>query len=167
MSAAEGEPEGIGAKADIIPDAVAAIIEQQMTARSSIDLKKFKASLDGDAPPALQALWYQAKGDWKRAHRLAQAQDDKNSAWVHGYLHRIEGDNANAGYWYRCAGKPRSSAPPKKEWEEIVFARPSGVRQCGVIDTGGLELRRLGDEGKFVVGCQSCCLHFKISPTSR
>ena len=52
MSAAEGEPEGIGAKADITPDAFAAIIEQQMTPRPSIDLKKFKASLDGDAPPA-------------------------------------------------------------------------------------------------------------------
>ncbi len=120
MSAVEGEPEGIGAKADIIPDAVAAIIEQQMALRPSIDLMKFKVSLEGDAPPAglgkaLQALWYQAKGDWKRAHRLAQAQDDKNSAWVHGYLHRVEGDSANAGYWYRCAGKPRSSAPPKKE----------------------------------------------------
>ncbi len=96
-----------------------------MAQRPGIDLKKFKASLDGDAPPAglgkaLQALWYQAKGDWKRAHRLAQAQDDKNSAWVHGYLHRVEGDNANAGYWYRCASKPHSWAPPKKEWEEIV-----------------------------------------------
>ncbi len=127
MSAAEGEPEGIGAKANIIPDAVAAIIEQHLTPRSSIDLKTFKASLDGDAPPAglgraLQALWYQAKGDWKRAHRLAQAKDDKNSAWVHGYLHQVEGDNANAGYWYRCAGKRHSSAPPKKEWEEIVAA---------------------------------------------
>ncbi len=52
MSATGGEPEGIGAKADNIPDAVVAIIEQQMIRRSGIDLKKFKASLDGDAPPA-------------------------------------------------------------------------------------------------------------------
>ncbi len=79
------QPPSNRAKADITPDAVTAIIEQQMTPRSSIDLMKFKASLDGDAPPAglgqaLQALWYQAKGDWKRAHRLAQAQDDKSSA---------------------------------------------------------------------------------------
>ncbi len=108
-------------------DAVAAIIEQQMTPRSGIDLKKFKASLDGDAPPAgigkaLQALWYRAKGDWKRAHRLAQAQDDKNSAWVHGYLHRIKGKKARASRWYRSAGRSVSSAPPKKEWEEIVVA---------------------------------------------
>ncbi len=127
MSAAEGEPEGIGAKADNILDAFAAIIEQQMTPRSSIDLKKFKASLDGDAPPAgtgqaLQAMWYQAKGDWEHAHRLAQANDDRNSAWVHAYLHRVEGDNANADYWYRCAGKPHSSAPLMEEWEEIVAA---------------------------------------------
>ncbi len=110
-----------------MPDAVPAIIEQQMTPRSSVDLKKFKASLDGDAPPAdlgkaLQALWYQAKGDWKRAHRLAQANDDGNSTWVHGYLHRVEGDNSNAGYWYRRAGKSLSSTPLKKEWEEIVVA---------------------------------------------
>ena len=85
MSAAEGEPEGISAKADNIPDAFATIIEQQMTLRPGIDLKKFNASLDGDAPPAglgkaLQALWYQAKSDWKRAHRLAQANDDRNCA---------------------------------------------------------------------------------------
>ncbi len=76
MSATGGEPEGIGAKADNIPDAVAAIIEQQMTPRSGIDLKKFKASLDGDAPPAglgkaLQALWYQARGDWERQQHEA------------------------------------------------------------------------------------------------
>ncbi len=110
----------IGAKADITPDEVAAIIEQQMAPRPGIDLK------DGDAPPAglgkaLQALWYQVKGDWKRAHRLAQAEDDRNSAWVHGYLHRIKG-KARASQWYRSAGRSMSSAPLEKEWEEIVVA---------------------------------------------
>ncbi len=127
MSATGGEPEGIGAKADNIPDAVAAIIEQQMAPRSSIDLKKFKASLDGDAPPAglgkaLQALWYQARGDWEHAHRLAQANDDLNSAWVHAHLHRVEGKIARARGWYRSAGRSVSSAPLEKEWEEIVVA---------------------------------------------
>ncbi len=91
----------------------------------------FKASLDRDAPPdglgqTLQALWYQAKGDWKRAHRPAQAQDDKASAWVYAHLHRAKGDNANAGYWYRRAGKPHSSAPPEEELDEIVAARLRG-----------------------------------------
>ena len=98
-----------------------------MALSSGIDLKEFKASLDGDAPPtgtgkALQALFYQAKGDWEHAHRLAQANDDRNSAWVHANLHRAEGDDVNASYWYRRAGKPHSSAPLQKEWVDIVAA---------------------------------------------
>ena len=88
---------------------------------------EFKASLEADAPPmelspALQALWCEAKGDWHEAHRLAQAQDDAIGAWVHAYLHRVEGDDRNAGYWYRRAGKPHSSAPLPEEWEEIITA---------------------------------------------
>ena len=98
-----------------------------MTPRSAIDLMSFKASLDRNAPPnglgqALQSLWYQAKGDWKRAQRLARARDDKASVWVHAHLHRVDGDNANAGYWYRRAGKPHSPAPPEEELDEIVAA---------------------------------------------
>ena len=93
----------------------------------AMDLRTFKASLNHDAPPegigrALQALWREAKGDWDEAHRLAQAQDDDLGAWVHAHLHRVEGDQANAGYWYRRAGKPHSSAQPNEEWEEIVSA---------------------------------------------
>ncbi len=92
-----------------------------------MDLKAFKASLDRDAPPAglspaLEALWCEAKGDWRQAHRLAQQQRDQTGAWVHAYLHRVEGDTGNAGYWYRRAGKPQSSAPLKQEWEAIVSA---------------------------------------------
>ncbi len=92
-----------------------------------MDQGAFKASLDRDAPPeglgrALQALWHQARGDWDKAHRLVQAQRDEIGAWVHAYLHRVEGDNANAGHWYRRAGKPHSSAPLNEEWDEIVSA---------------------------------------------
>ena len=92
-----------------------------------MEFRTFKASIKHDAPPegierALQALWHQAKGDWHEAHRLAQAQDDETGAWVHAYLHRAEGDNANSGYWYRRAGKPHSSALLNEEWEEIVSA---------------------------------------------
>ncbi len=92
-----------------------------------MDLGSFKASLTGDAPPegsdrALQALWHEAKGDWAKAHRLAQGQRDDVGAWVHAYLHRVEGDDSNAGYWYRRAGKPQSSAPLDEEWEAIVSA---------------------------------------------
>ncbi len=92
-----------------------------------MDLKSFKASLNRDMPPeglgrALQAIWHEAKGDWHKAHRLAQAQDDQTGAWVHAYLHRVEGDTANAGYWYRRAGKLHSSAPLNEEWEQIALA---------------------------------------------
>ena len=92
-----------------------------------MDLQAFKASLDGEAPPgginpSLQALWHQAKGNWDKAHRLAQTQDDPAGAWVHAHLHRIEGDHGNAGYWYRRAGRPASSAALEVEWEEITAA---------------------------------------------
>jgi len=92
-----------------------------------MDIPTFKQTLDRDAPPAdlgraLAALWHEAKGDWDQAHRLAQAQKDTDGAWVHAYLHRVEGDQSNAEYWYRRAEKPPSSAPLKKEWDEIVGA---------------------------------------------
>ena len=68
----------------------------------------FVVSLDRDAPPPSttpmqRALWHGLRGDWQAAHELAQAQDDADGAWVHAWLHRIEGDLANADYWYRRA----------------------------------------------------------------
>jgi len=92
-----------------------------------MNLQLFRGSLHRDAPPegvgtALQALWHLAKGDWHRAHRLAQAEQDRSCAWVHAHLHRVEGDEANAGYWYRRAGRPPSRAPLERELDEIVSA---------------------------------------------
>ena len=92
-----------------------------------MDLETFKASLGGDSPPAgagraLQALWHQAKGEWDHAHRLAQAEDGAAGAWVHAHLHRAEGNHTNAGYWYRRAERPPSSAPLTEEWDEIAAA---------------------------------------------
>ena len=88
---------------------------------------EFKASLEGSAPPeglgrALQALWHEAKGDWDKAHKLAQAEKGETGAWVHAYLHRVEGDLSNAGYWYRRADKPASCAALAQEWDDIVSA---------------------------------------------
>ena len=92
-----------------------------------MNVEQFKASLSNESPPAdltdaLRALWYDATGHWEFAHELAQAQDDANSAWVHAYLHRKEGDLANAHYWYRRAGKPNATVPLDREWEAIVAA---------------------------------------------
>lgn len=90
-----------------------------------MDFTAFKASVAQDAPPegldsALGALWHAAKGDWNRAHALAQSRDDRDGAWVHAYLHRVEGDQSNAGYWYRRAGRPHSRASLPEEWEQIA-----------------------------------------------
>jgi len=92
-----------------------------------MDLAAFKQSLDQTEPPegagrALVALWHAARGDWDEAHRLAQAQKDRDGDWVHAYLHRVEGDEGNAGYWYRRAGRPHATGPLNAEWDEIVSA---------------------------------------------
>ena len=70
--------------------------------------------------PALRALWHEARGDWNAAHGLAQAEDDSAGAWVHAYLHRVEGDLGNAGYWYRRAGRTMPGVPVREEWAAIV-----------------------------------------------
>ncbi|MDQ6844495.1 MAG: hypothetical protein M3Z92_09110 [Bacteroidota bacterium] len=87
----------------------------------------FLESLSGDEPPEnlsvyLNALWYDAKGEWDKAHKLIQDLEDKNASWIHAYLHRKEGDNANAGYWYRRADKKMPSVDLRDEWEEIAGA---------------------------------------------
>jgi hypothetical protein len=88
----------------------------------------FNASIiAADAPPAelslaLQALWWDARGDWERAHVLAQTNEDASGNWVHAYLHRKEGDLGNAGYWYRRAGQPVRSGALAAEWEHIARA---------------------------------------------
>ena len=93
----------------------------------AVTLADLKASLQNAAPPTglsptLLALWHDAKGDWEEAHGLAQDIDGKDGAWIHAYLHRKEGDEANAGYWYRRAGRPHARVALNEEWEEIVVA---------------------------------------------
>jgi hypothetical protein len=66
------------------------------------------------------ALWYDAKGDWKKAHEMVDGPEDLISAHVHAYLHRKEGDEWNAGYWYRRAGKPVFKGSLEAEWQELV-----------------------------------------------
>jgi len=89
-------------------------------------IEEFRATLPAPTPPpvsaALHALWHDARGDWDKAHELANDVDDKTGAWVHAYLHRKEGDLGNAGYWYGRAGKPVASDSLDAEWQRIVEA---------------------------------------------
>jgi hypothetical protein len=93
----------------------------------TMEIDEFRNSLGASAPPAgldqaLEGLWWDAKGDWDRAHACAQDQDDARGAWVHAYLHRKEGDQGNAGYWYRRAGRPHASSTLDEEWSAIATA---------------------------------------------
>ena len=88
-------------------------------------LAEFRASVtSATTPPGipalLRALWHDAAGDWDEAHRIAQDVDDADGSWVHAYLHRKEGDAANAAYWYRRAGRPASRLSLDDEWAEIA-----------------------------------------------
>ena len=90
-------------------------------------LEEFKASLKKDNPNAhvsaqLKALWYDAKGDWTKAHDQVDHLNDRSAAWVHAYLHRKEGDLWNADYWYRNAKQTRPNLSLDLEWEELVMA---------------------------------------------
>ena len=93
---------------------------------------EFELSLDKNAPPsslhlALQALWWDAKGDWNKAHECAQADEgDPSCDWVHAYLHRKEGDASNARYWYGQAGKPGAATALAEEWYAIAKALTRG-----------------------------------------
>lgn len=71
---------------------------------------------------ALRALWHAHRGDWEAAHQEAQEGNDADSAWVHALLHRQEGDQANAAYWYRRAGRPMFHGDLKTEQEAILAA---------------------------------------------
>lgn len=82
-------------------------------------------SLPAQTPPvgltvSLQALWYAAKGDWTQAHELVQSAKGAEAAWVHAYLHRQEGDTANANYWYRRAGQVMPQLSLDQEWQHLV-----------------------------------------------
>jgi hypothetical protein len=90
-------------------------------------LEQFRESLAAGSPPAklglaLAGLWWDAKGDWTRAHESAQQDEGPAGSWVHAYLHRKEGDGSNASYWYSRAGRRPSRATLEQEWIEIAGA---------------------------------------------
>jgi hypothetical protein len=92
-----------------------------------MDLATFRRSLAEAAPPeglppALAGLWWDAKGDWDRAHECAQQRDDPAGVAVHAYLHRKEGDLANAAYWYRRASRDLAVGPIEEEWDALAEA---------------------------------------------
>jgi hypothetical protein len=97
-----------------------------------ITIEAFTASVDNQQTPpdelnaALKALWVEAKGNWDRAHSIAQSDSSADGSWVHAYLHRKEGDLANASYWYSRAGRTLPDVSLEEEWENIARALLAG-----------------------------------------
>ncbi|AEY00863.1 hypothetical protein GU3_05530 [Oceanimonas sp. GK1] len=92
-----------------------------------MNFKAFHASLNQPQPPAglsdaLTALWLDANGHWEDAHEQIRDNGDQPSAWVHAYLHRVEGVLWNADYWYGRAGKKRPACSTREEWQQIAQA---------------------------------------------
>ena len=88
-------------------------------------LAEFKSSLANSNPPAamkpeLKALWYDGKEDWHQAHEIAQETNTPPQCLIHAYLHRKEGDNWNANYWYQRAGRKMPATSLEQEWEDIA-----------------------------------------------
>jgi hypothetical protein len=83
-------------------------------------VEEFLASDGSGLSGALLALWWDAKGDWNRAHEVAQEVEGRDGAWVHAYLHRKQGDLGNAGWWYGQAGRAVATGDTTLEWEGIV-----------------------------------------------
>lgn len=84
--------------------------------------EEFRQADPASLPGALRALWLEGAGDWEQAHMVAQDLEGADGAWVHAYLHRREGDLANAAYWYRRAGQPVATGEPAGEWATMAEA---------------------------------------------
>jgi len=90
-----------------------------------MQFEEFAKSVNNALPPEnvnqyAMALWYDAKGDWQQAHNIIQDIENKTAYRIHGYLHRKEGENGNASYWYDKAGTELPQYSLEKEWEEIA-----------------------------------------------
>jgi hypothetical protein len=94
---------------------------------SLMTVEEFRKTLSDFSPPAsvtplICALWHDARRQWQQAHSVVQEIESREAAWVHAYLHRKEGDEANAAYWYRRASQPVARESLESEWERIVRA---------------------------------------------
>ncbi|MEM6821447.1 MAG: hypothetical protein AAF558_05855 [Verrucomicrobiota bacterium] len=87
---------------------------------------EFNTSVESDASPVenlslpLQALWWDRRGDWHQAHEVSQQSNSQEGDRVHAYLHRKEGDEGNASYWYSRAGESKVATSLDEEWEMLV-----------------------------------------------
>ncbi len=102
--------------------------------------EEFRESLTEAAPLAgsgvlLEALWWDAKGDWARAHGLVDELETPDGMAVHAYLHRKEGAEWNSEYWYERAGRKYYRVKLEEEWLALV----EGMTEAGNQGVGNRE----------------------------
>ena len=90
------------------------------------DFDTFLQTLDNSSPHgdwslALQSLWWDGKGNWNASHDIAQDLHTPMGSRIHAYLHRKQGDDWSAGYWYRQAGQPFPKCSLEEEFKEMVL----------------------------------------------
>jgi hypothetical protein len=56
--------------------------------------------------PMAMAVSHLEAGNWQAAHDIVRNDSSSLGCWAHGIVHLIEGDLANAQYWYRRAHRP-------------------------------------------------------------
>ncbi len=100
-----------------------------------MDFEEFEASIAEEAPRGelaapLAALWWDAKGDWARAHTLVDELESADGMAVHAYLHRKEGAAANADYWYQRSGRNFHRPTLDAEWTALVNGLLAGNRKA-------------------------------------
>jgi hypothetical protein len=88
-------------------------------------VEEIRAKLNLEAPPQgmtapLAALWWDAKGNWARAHGLVDELETSEGMAVHAYLHRKEGEAWNSDYWYKRAGRRFYREKLEEEWAALV-----------------------------------------------
>src|SRR5258707_12156070 len=116
------------------------MVDRQIQERK-MDLEEFKESVAEEAPRGglsvpLEALWWDAKGDWIRAHALVDELETKDGMAVHAYLHRKEGAASNADYWYERAGRRYHQPTLDAEWAALVQVHLSGAGKASGSRTG-------------------------------
>jgi hypothetical protein len=94
-------------------------------------VEQLRTTLSFEEPPTeltapLAALWWDAKGDWARAHALVDELETADGMAVHAYLHRKEGQASNADYWYERAGRRFHRVNLQDEWAALVEGLATG-----------------------------------------
>jgi len=90
-----------------------------------VNASQFKSSLTKNEPPApleapLRALWWDAHGEWERAHAEVDELETRPGMMVHAYLHRKQGDAGNAAYWYHRTGRSAPQSSLADEWSALL-----------------------------------------------